>query len=201
MRFICALCGGGFDVAYQVQTHGMRPTLFRKVVEPRLSHLQWFEPSLRSPRRLALRLAVAVPRGERDCSGLGTAPRPSLRSGPHFVRPDLLRKSVEPGLFHLRGFESRWRSRAQIATRFVAGFVVNIGGERGIRTLEGLLTLTPLAGVRLRPLGHLSGGRNHNEPESGWQRNALEGAKRAKSPAERRWARRKSNDRRHFGRS
>ena len=31
-----------------------------------------------------------------------------------------------------------------------------IGGERGIRTLEGLLTLTPLAGVRLRPLGHLS---------------------------------------------
>ena len=39
------------------------------------------------------------------------------------------------------------------------------GGERGIRTLEGLLTLTPLAGARLRPLGHLSGGRNHNEPE------------------------------------
>src|SRR5450755_2571893 len=32
----------------------------------------------------------------------------------------------------------------------------NDGGERGIRTLEGLLTLTPLAGVRLRPLGHLS---------------------------------------------
>ena len=33
----------------------------------------------------------------------------------------------------------------------------NIGGEGGIRTLEGLLTLTPLAGARLRPLGHLSG--------------------------------------------
>ena len=32
-----------------------------------------------------------------------------------------------------------------------------IGGERGIRTLEGLLALTPLAGARLRPLGHLSG--------------------------------------------
>src|SRR5215510_3084034 len=31
------------------------------------------------------------------------------------------------------------------------------GGERGIRTLEGLLTPTPLAGARLRPLGHLSG--------------------------------------------
>ena len=36
--------------------------------------------------------------------------------------------------------------------------VLEIGGERGIRTLEGLLTLTPLAGVRLRPLGHLSDG-------------------------------------------
>jgi hypothetical protein len=33
------------------------------------------------------------------------------------------------------------------------------GGERGIRTLEGLLTLTPLAGERFRPLSHLS--RNH----------------------------------------
>jgi hypothetical protein len=35
------------------------------------------------------------------------------------------------------------------------------GGEGGIRTLEGLLTLTPLAGARLRPLGHLSGFRPH----------------------------------------
>jgi hypothetical protein len=31
-----------------------------------------------------------------------------------------------------------------------------IGGERGIRTLDGLLTHTPLAGERLQPLGHLS---------------------------------------------
>ena len=30
------------------------------------------------------------------------------------------------------------------------------GGERGIRTLDGLLTHTPLAGARLQPLGHLS---------------------------------------------
>ena len=30
------------------------------------------------------------------------------------------------------------------------------GGERGIRTLDELLTHTPLAGERLRPLGHLS---------------------------------------------
>jgi hypothetical protein len=32
----------------------------------------------------------------------------------------------------------------------------NTGGEGGIRTLEGLLTLTPLAGERFRPLSHLS---------------------------------------------
>src|SRR3954464_2816226 len=45
-------------------------------------------------------------RRERDCSRLGTAAHPSLRSGPHFVRPDLLCKSVEPNLIHVRGFES-----------------------------------------------------------------------------------------------
>ena len=32
----------------------------------------------------------------------------------------------------------------------------NHGGERGIRTLDTLLTYTPLAGERLQPLGHLS---------------------------------------------
>ncbi len=30
------------------------------------------------------------------------------------------------------------------------------GGEGGIRTLDGILSHTPLAGERLRPLGHLS---------------------------------------------
>src|SRR5688572_14397235 len=30
------------------------------------------------------------------------------------------------------------------------------GGERGIRTLDRVLPYTPLAGARLRPLGHLS---------------------------------------------
>ncbi len=30
------------------------------------------------------------------------------------------------------------------------------GGEGGIRTLDALLTHTPLAGERLQPLGHLS---------------------------------------------
>ena len=44
------------------------------------------------------------------------------------------------------------RMRRPLATRL-------FGGEGGIRTLDGLLTHTPLAGERLQPLGHLSGGR------------------------------------------
>jgi hypothetical protein len=59
-------------------------------------------------------------RRERDCSQLGTAARPSLRSGSHFVRPDLLCKSVEPNFFHVRGFESRPRHRELITTSYVA---------------------------------------------------------------------------------
>ncbi len=51
--------------------------------------------------------------------------------------------------------------------RFVAEYSIQLsygryvlyqyGGEGGIRTLEGLLTLTPLAGERFQPLSHLSG--------------------------------------------
>ena len=37
----------------------------------------------------------------------------------------------------------------------IAGFLL-IGGERGIRTLDTLLTYTHFPGVRLQPLGHLS---------------------------------------------
>ena len=33
---------------------------------------------------------------------------------------------------------------------------LTFGGERGIRTLDRILSYTPLAGARLRPLGHLS---------------------------------------------
>ncbi len=36
------------------------------------------------------------------------------------------------------------------------------GGERGIRTLDEILSHTPLAGERLRPLGHLSKLRKHD---------------------------------------
>ena len=44
----------------------------------------------------------------------------------------------------------------ELRARDLVLHVDGTGGERGIRTLEGLLTLTPLAGARLRPLGHLS---------------------------------------------
>ena len=40
-------------------------------------------------------------------------------------------------------------------TDFIALLVVS-AGNIGIRTLDGLLTHTPLAGERLQPLGHLS---------------------------------------------
>ena len=40
------------------------------------------------------------------------------------------------------------------------------GGEGGIRTLDTLLTYTPLAGARLQPLGHFSGRR---ESYHNWQ--------------------------------
>ena len=52
------------------------------------------------------------------------------------------------------------------ALHYVLGTICNLclrnipdvnGGEEGIRTLDTLLTYTPLAGERLRPLGHLSG--------------------------------------------
>jgi hypothetical protein len=49
------------------------------------------------------------------------------------------------------------KSTAQTKPSAILSPSVPIGGEGGIRTLEGLLTLTPLAGARLRPLGHLSG--------------------------------------------
>ena len=48
------------------------------------------------------------------------------------------------------------------------------GGEDGIRTHETLLESTPLAGERLRPLGHLSAGGdiNDNPMKQGFSRGA-----------------------------
>ena len=46
-----------------------------------------------------------------------------------------------------------WRRASQIER----GLPKKTGGQRGIRTLERLLTVTHFPGVRLKPLGHLSG--------------------------------------------
>ena len=40
----------------------------------------------------------------------------------------------------------------------------NGGGDEGIRTLDTLLRYTPLAGERLRPLGHVSTAGNASSP-------------------------------------
>ena len=53
-------------------------------------------------------------------------------------------------------YEARCGSRTENGPRAEVGGLEKIGGERGIRTLDGLLTHTPLAGERLQPLGHLS---------------------------------------------
>ena len=59
------------------------------------------------------------------------------------------------------GEMAMWRLFCKLAlTRCVAKNELDpqiYGGEGGIRTLEGLLTLTPLAGERFQPLSHLSG--------------------------------------------
>src|SRR6185437_2348643 len=99
----------------------------------------------------------------------------AIRATLNSERP--LRRRATPGSRRLavrpiaRPFEMEFPlSRNAREARFASGFATvrsrpaanslnsseKIGGERGIRTLEGLLTLTPLAGVRLRPLGHLS---------------------------------------------
>src|SRR5690554_5058347 len=54
--------------------------------------------------------------------------------------------------------------------RFVAEYSIQLsyesanGGEGGIRTPDTLLRCTPLAGERLRPLGHLSATRGASYP-------------------------------------
>lgn len=48
-------------------------------------------------------------------------------------------------------------SQVQTVTYVFGSDNLGNGGEEGIRTLDTLLTYTPLAGERLRPLGHLSG--------------------------------------------
>ncbi len=55
----------------------------------------------------------------------------------------------------VNGFQEASR-RAQKAEKGPEGPLFIDGGEGGIRTLDTLLTYTPLAGERLQPLGHFS---------------------------------------------
>ena len=106
---------------------------------------------MRSGRRiiqkiLAASCAGSEVGGERDYTGL----RPSPLRG----------RRLTPTLSHACGarLEPKGSHRAslhRIYRRPHAGPSI-YGGERGIRTLDGLLTHTPLAGARLQPLGHLS---------------------------------------------
>ena len=68
-------------------------------------------------------------------------------------RPNSLREFVEPegSSTHLSPPNPQSKTDP-VGSVLLWGF----GGERGIRTLDGLLTHTPLAGECLQPLGHLS---------------------------------------------
>ena len=74
-------------------------------------------------------------------------------------------------------------SEAEQKSPHKGGFLCS-GGERGIRTLEGLLTLTPLAGERFRPLSHLSGGADSSRRQAALrQRNGRRIGARAEDAA------------------
>src|SRR5690606_39130651 len=47
------------------------------------------------------------------------------------------------------------------------------GGERGIRTLDTLLTYTHFPGVLLQPLGHLTGSKARRLPDQEGPRNGM----------------------------
>ena len=48
------------------------------------------------------------------------------------------------------------RGLSYVLSNYTESYIKDIGGEGGIRTLDTLLTYTPLAGERLQPLGHFT---------------------------------------------
>ena len=70
----------------------------------------------------------------------------------HYVTPSAI-KNV-PDIFFEHS--SSQPSLSNIFNKSTKADLIKYGGERGIRTLDELLTHTPLAGERLQPLGHLS---------------------------------------------
>ena len=99
------------------------------------------------PPRRAKRTTPSAERDSRAYVGRKGVPRDSNR------QIERAGKSVSYG--NHKGSRTHLRSKKL--------FIINRlwrGGEKGIRTLETLLEPTPLAGERLRPLGHLSAAGN-----------------------------------------
>ena len=88
--------------------------------------------------------------------GIDSGLRPSPFGRRVRVVQNRLRRFCRPPLFHISGSNPRFVAATTEGSK-PTGVDVPRGGEGGIRTLDGLLTHTPLAGARLRPLGHLSG--------------------------------------------
>ena len=95
----------------------------------------------------------------------GWRPIPALPRHPHPLLP--LLPSGPDGVhnFASRGDRYRpplYRYKLYIFTlRETSRSLFDFGGERGIRTLDTLLTYTHFPGVRLKPLGHLSRENNN----------------------------------------
>ena len=93
----------------------------------------------------------------RDCSRLRRSSSASLRTAAAALRrPKSPSAILSNPLFYISGSNPRFVAVATEGSK-TTKIYGNYGGEGGIRTLDGLLTHTPLAGARLRPLGHLSG--------------------------------------------
>ena len=80
---------------------------------------------------------------------------PRRRSGPPSLRAPASFAAASHRLVERFGFDPPLRSYRENLKKPYS-LTRTCGGEGGIRTLDGLLTHTPLAGARLRPLGHLS---------------------------------------------
>jgi hypothetical protein len=93
----------------------------------------------------------------RDCSRLRRSSSASLRTvAAALQRPKSPSAILSNPLVYISGSNPLFVAVTTEGSK-TSGIHWPCGGEGGIRTLDGLLTHTPLAGARLRPLGHLSG--------------------------------------------
>ncbi len=115
-----------------------------------------------SPVRIRERLAAKTPRNRGDFSGCARVRAGNLRNGRLSGGESGIR--THGTLSGTHAFQACAFNHSAISPKNL-GFSArgargpprsNAGGEGGIRTLDELLTHTPLAGERLQPLGHLS---------------------------------------------